>query len=63
LGSSRSENQKLNEGETTVKYAKPEINVLGDAVNLIENGTKFWPGSFEANTGRLCEQPAYDLDE
>jgi len=50
-------------GEATVKYAKPEINVLGDAAKLIESGIKACPGSFEFVDGRWCFQPAYDLDE
>jgi hypothetical protein len=46
-----------------VPYAKPEINTLGDAASVIQNGLKFWSGAFDPSYGLFVLQPAYDLDE
>jgi hypothetical protein len=44
-------------------YTKPEINTLGDACSIIQNGLKFWSGAFDPSYGLFVLQPAYDLDE
>ena len=44
-------------------YTKPEINTLGDAASVIQNGTKSITGTFDPLDGRFDVQPAYDLDE
>lgn len=44
-------------------YTKPEINVLGDAANVIRSGIKQTMGAWDAGDSRFDLQPAYDLDE
>ena len=45
-------------------YNKPEVKSLGEATNVIQNGTKVAPFTQIDATGRLgVLQPAYDLDE
>jgi len=48
-----------------MKYTKPEVNVLGNAASVIQNGTKnpLIPGTFDPQDGQFDVQPAYDLDE
>lgn len=49
----------------TMKYAKPEIAVLGEAVNVIEMviGTKLTTGTDNFPQQGHAPNPAYDLDE
>ena len=42
-----------------MKYSKPEIAVLGDALGVIQDHTKSGMGS---DSNRIL-QPVYDLDE
>jgi hypothetical protein len=45
-------------------YKTPEVNVLGEAASVIQNGAKIAPFTQIDATGRLgVLQPAYDLDE
>ena len=49
-----------------MKYAKPEINALGDAASVIQGPTKKIPGSTDFKLPPPRPQnyvPAYDLDE
>jgi hypothetical protein len=49
-----------------MKYAKPEINALGDAASVIQGQTKKIPGSTDFKLPPPRPQnyvPAYDLDE
>jgi len=43
-----------------MNYTKPEVAVLGEAVNVIESHVK---GGILDFDGRNYELPAYDLDE
>jgi hypothetical protein len=43
-------------------YAKPEINLLGDAAQVIQDGTKVLPNDID-DPVRGQAFPAYDLDE
>jgi hypothetical protein len=47
----------------TMAYKKPEINTLGDAAGVIQNGIKGPFGTFDPDEFHLTEHPAYDLDE
>jgi hypothetical protein len=50
----------------TMKYAKPEISLLGDAASVIQGQVKHVPGStdFTLPPPRPMNYvPAYDLDE
>jgi hypothetical protein len=44
-------------------YVKPEINLLGDAANTIQDGTKTYPGDNETVLLGWQMHPSYDLDE
>lgn len=44
-------------------YTKPEIDLLGDAARVIQDGTKTFPGSNDASLPGWMIHPAYDLDE
>lgn len=44
-------------------YAKPEINVLGNAAHVIQNGIKSCVGETEGIDPCWMILPAYDLDE
>jgi len=44
-------------------YTKPEVNTLGDAASVIQNGLKFWSGAFDPWDQLFVLQPSYDLDE
>jgi len=49
-----------------MKYAKPEINALGDAASVIQGQKKQTPGSTDFTLPPPRPQnyvPAYDLDE
>jgi len=46
-----------------MRYTKPEINALGDAASIIQNGLRFWSGAFDPAYRLFVLQPAYDLDE
>jgi hypothetical protein len=48
-------------GETTMKYTKPEVTPLGDAMNLIQGGEKDL-GCCPEGT-RVISKPAYEADE
>jgi hypothetical protein len=43
-------------------YERPEITLLGEASNLIQDFTKQTPGAIEAFDRRAL-QPSYDLDD
>ena len=45
-----------------MNYTKPEVAVLGEAVNVIESLVKTIPQSGDG-TFLLKQNPAYDLDE
>jgi len=45
-----------------MRYRRPEILIVGDAEQLIENST-IKPGHFHENLGSKGITPAYDLDE
>jgi len=55
--------QDIKRKEIAMTYTKPDINVLGNAASVIQNGTKVLPGTFDAVDGMWDLQPAYDLDE
>jgi hypothetical protein len=44
-------------------YVKPEINLLGDAANIIQDGTKTYPGDNDPILLGWMLHPAYDLDQ
>jgi hypothetical protein len=44
-------------------YTKPEINVLGGAASVIQNGAKVTPGFNDPTIPGTELKSAYDLDE
>jgi hypothetical protein len=52
--------ESLRKEDNTMSYTKPEVAVLGSAVDVVEQLVK---GSGSTDPGNTLISPAYDLDE